>query len=253
MALSMCSGFGLCHVGLLDSGLYGAMCTCFEGFGGPDCSLVEETEHCPGYCNGHGTCDLTDTPHCECDSGWDGPGCADSRCPSTADGVCSKHGVCADSSGSFECSCDPTWRHGPSNACEESLCPNACSSKGQCNINGSCTCRVGFTGDDCSQVVVSPSPSPSPKSANTAITPTGTEKGDASEEVSSMPCPNDCNDHGVCNDGKCECTDGFDGTDCSIAPATTDDDDGLDALGFLVQTDEGSHAPKKGSMAKLWD
>ena len=65
--------------------------------------------------------------------------------------------------------------------CSTRRCPNDCSYHGYCN-NGTCACKIGFSGVDCS------------------------EGG----------CPNSCSGHGACEGGKCLCAAGWEAADCSV-------------------------------------
>lgn len=59
-------------------------------------------------------------------------------------------------------------------------CLNDCSDQGAC-VNGTCQCRPGYIGEDCSLVY----------------------------------CANNCSKKGVCKTGFCVCQDGFAGDDCN--------------------------------------
>lgn len=69
------------------------------------------------------------------------------------------------------------------------FCKNHCSFHGYC-LEGTCYCKPGYTGDDCSHILIS-------------------EKN--------SECFNNCNNNGKCNDDSvCICKEGFSGIDCSI-------------------------------------
>lgn len=65
----------------------------------------------------------------------------------------------------------------PSSWCEV---PN-CNNNGYCNNNGICECKEGWTGMFCDEKI----------------------------------CENNCNDHGICKNGKCYCENGYFSSDCS--------------------------------------
>lgn len=56
-----------------------------------------------------------------------------------------------------------------------------------------------------------------------------------STELPADPCAElgDCGDHGVCDNGICQCVDGWDGTTCSIPPPTNSDDGHADAEAYV--------------------
>lgn len=88
------------------------------------------------------------------------------------------------------CVCQEGWK-GP--ACREPSCANECSSHGTCSFvspsgPGQCICHYGWTLPDCSQQGL---------------------------EMTLMTCPNACSGNGLCMNGKCVCTEGFSGADCS--------------------------------------
>lgn len=59
-------------------------------------------------------------------------------------------------------------------------CQHNCSGQGRCSALGSCICKDGFSGTDCSQV-----------------------------------CPNRCTGHGICRTAVCICRNGYHGNDCA--------------------------------------
>eukprot|EP00760_Papus_ankaliazontas_P016627 PhM_4_TR16815/c1_g1_i2/m.104511 len=149
-------------------------------------------------------------PHCEeCLPPYKGPGCNITQCP---DGTACVYGSCnADSSGSYQCSCYPSF-YGAS--CSEA-CPtdpvnkakiiaepwlaaeaNACSGHGMCSHgatgNGTCTCERGFGGSACA--VQCPGFN---ATSNTYCSGAGT-----------------CND-GSANSGNCTCVEGRYDVDCA--------------------------------------
>ena len=100
-----------------------------------------------------------------------------------------------------------------------------CKNNGTCNnTTGKCTCKNGYTGDDCS---ISPSISPkcpTCKNNGTCNTTTGKctcKNGYTGDDCSISPsispkCPT-CKNNGTCNTttGKCTCKNGYTGDDCS--------------------------------------
>jgi len=103
---------------------------------------VGRDDYCPGipYCSGHGTCnrtipkDLGDPSwFCMCDMTYTGDTCSSRVCP-----PCVSEEGCAEGDQTL----DSIW---------ECICPNNCSSGGQCNAHsGICKCEPMYKEIDCS-------------------------------------------------------------------------------------------------------
>lgn len=151
-------------------------CDCDDGFAGKNC----EVEACPKECSRHGTCDEA-SGKCACNDDWQGEACDVPLCPKN----CSYHGACKSSPAGSTCLCDPEWT---GDACATPACPTSeetpdkvCSGFGKCR-SGKCTCRSGYTGEDCSE----------------------------------QKCPGDCFGHGECKNWACQCFSGWEGVSCNM-------------------------------------
>jgi hypothetical protein len=119
------------------------VCECMYGYNGDSC----QCPYCPfsgdTECGGHGSCECGT---CNCTAGWTGDACeCPTTCPSSNDEVCSGHGSCQ----CGQCVCDANWRLLDDCSCRESCGTKGCSGNGECNCDGTCTCYIGFEGDDC--------------------------------------------------------------------------------------------------------
>jgi hypothetical protein len=172
------------------------LCQCNGKYYGDNCQNLHcadwnETAGIPD-CSGNGMCV---EGKCFCAAGWGialgtvGVNvCADPVCPVD----CGLHGMCKENS----CVCQDGWQ-GP--ACREPKCQNDCWGHGTCtftlvNSPAECQCDYGFVGADCSGVALY-------------------------QKLAS--CSNDCSGNGLCMNGKCVCSEGSSGVDCSgtICPA----------------------------------
>lgn len=167
-------------------------CVCTRPYYGKDC----ENMHCADWkedsglpdCSGNGNCVMGE---CICAAGFglapgkEGPNvCADVACAVD----CGAHGMCKDN----QCVCQEGWQ-GP--ACRLPKCVNDCSGHGSCyflsaDSLGECVCDYGYALPDCARPAL-----------YTKI----------------AACPNACSGNGLCFMGKCTCTSGFSGIDCSKA------------------------------------
>merc|ERR1711871_39265 len=143
-------------------------CKCIPGLYGDDCSrgkplMPPEPSPCEKKTCGHGSCDFV-TGECMCAKGWHGYDCSKSECTKTdASGGLIKdcgNGVCKiDMNGEPFCECNAGWKKdGPYGfKCEGMItsCKNNCTAQkvqGVCNNDaGTCKCKDGFAGEDCSQ------------------------------------------------------------------------------------------------------
>lgn len=205
----------------------------------------------------HGLCvDGGDGPTCECNAGWKGVMCdrvhlATSGC--SHQGMCSGHGVCATNTttnralygaaqlATGKCVCNPGSGQSNCALTVESMCNLTCSGWGRCDdLAAECSCRAGFTGDDCS---IAPCPVDSGKVCGghgvcDAVANNQTHQvsrsctcdpgwtAEACHEVAPRSCPNACSDHGVCkvDTVECDCFEDYAGADCSQYVGTVPDE-----------------------------
>ena len=208
---NLCSGHGRCD------GARG--CVCDAGFVGPDCGRTSATSPCPSACSGHGRCGADGA--CTCFPGYGGEACSEvlpspTRAPARR--VPS-----------------PRELRAPPPAC-----PLGCSGRGFCEPSGACRCAAGFGGAGCEQLV------PTDGCAD------GCSGHGVCEDVGALGmgahcrctravhygwsgptcaslalpagCAHGCSGHGTCvptpgrpTEGRCVCSAGFAGADCSVA------------------------------------
>jgi hypothetical protein len=123
---SNCSGHGTCDI-------MNGTCTCDEGYGNVDCSVI----NCPNNCNSNGTCN---NGICECEPKYTGADCSILRCPND----CSKSGDCING----VCKCKPGYYKAD---CSVNCDPEkTCKNQGTCDPTyGSCSCINGYSGTNC--------------------------------------------------------------------------------------------------------
>jgi hypothetical protein len=215
-----CNGKGDCQNG---------KCECYAGFSGIDCA----DRACPIICNAHGK---LEKGKCVCDSQWQGIDCA------TPIGECEV----PDCNGNGECirgACVCTKGFGGKN-CEQIACPRDCSNNGVCIMpNAECKCFANYTGVDCSKSL----PSISDICSNhgdfdyerkSCTCNRGWSGADCSRNdhcldklcsickngwsgmncMQAVPysCDPRCNQHGLCVNGTCICSPGYQGRNCEI-------------------------------------
>ncbi|CEM24098.1 unnamed protein product [Vitrella brassicaformis CCMP3155] len=177
-------------------------CICVAGFSGPHCetrvhaqllqpsdadqssfatfpsTATASPDACLDGCNGdHGTCE---GGLCTCQLEWKGPSCADKRCPPV--GVSSVE----------------------------------CNGRGVCN-EGSCACEDGWGGVDCSVE------NGQYQTSSLQMHPLSSLMQDSRSSMWTLrtnpekSCDDDCNGHGKCRDGVCDCDPGYSGHLCEHA------------------------------------
>ncbi|KAM4701419.1 N-acetylglucosamine-1-phosphodiester alpha-N-acetylglucosaminidase [Discoglossus pictus] len=103
----------------------------------------------PPDCGGHGQCVMGE---CQCTGNWSGPTCNVLNCGHES---CNGHGNCTESG----CICDAGWEGSSCrNACAPGFFGNRCSSKCNCqnngtcdHVSGTCECLAGYKGEFCEQ------------------------------------------------------------------------------------------------------
>ncbi|KAM9958520.1 hypothetical protein ACTFIW_001392 [Dictyostelium discoideum] len=179
-----------------------------------------------GTCLFDGTCDCnvnsTNSDCSECIYNHYGPTCS-LTCPIGTNGkICSGY-TCF--TNNVTCSCIEDQANG--NACQNKVCPGACSGHGTCDsLTGVCSCSNGFYGTDCSKksCPIAPNGYGCSGNVNGKCNDNGTCTCNLpyfGKDCSSIPCPisnqKECGGNGACtySNGTCKCSPGFYEADCS--------------------------------------
>ena len=201
---------------------------CYTGFSGNDCS----ERSCPVVCNGNG---VFQDGKCKCNFGYHGSECQLSRTECKVQN-CNDNGECVQ--GKCECRFGFTGE-----SCETLACPIPdCSNNGVC-LNGECKCFSNFTGSDCATAVPSLASICSNNGnfdyeTKSCICFSGWSGADCSRNencldkmcsackngwsgmncmtVEPLKCDIRCNQHGICVNGTCNCSPGYQGRNCDI-------------------------------------
>ena len=196
---------------------------CDWGWGGLDCSGLDEESFCASNCttgygvfvNSSGTCLCSDPSEI-----------AGGLCPWN----CSGHGACTNGT----CACDLGYMGLGCNLLSAAAgrsgdeCMNNCTGNGAC-INGTCLCDNGWSGDDCSFAPVHGGGCPGNCSGygaclnGTCFCDPGWMGPACDMKVSeAQPCAFNCSSHGVCMNATCFCDPGFTGSYCELfGPSAT--------------------------------
>ncbi len=203
-------------------------CQCFTGFSGPDCS----EKSCPVMCSGNG---FFENGKCSCNFGYHGSDC---RLPLDKCEVpnCSNNGDCVQG----KCSCHQGFT---GEFCDQVACLSVnCSNNGVCQ-QGTCQCFAGYSGPDCAQIVPSLSSLCSQHGefdyeTRTCLCSDGWLGTDCSTNVNCLDhrcttcsngwsgvnclekvplkCDARCQEHGICVNGTCNCSPGYQGRNCDV-------------------------------------
>ena len=214
-----CNGKGDCLNGV---------CECFTGFSGFDCS----ERACPVVCNGRGQ---LEAGKCKCTPEWHGPDCslAANECQVPD---CNRNGDCVQ--GACQCNADYAGEF-----CDIALCKSRnCSNNGVC-LMGECKCFTNYTGADCSRTLPSIASICSShgdfdyttKSCRCHKSWSGPDcarndncldklcssckngwSGINCQRQVPLTCDARCGQHGICINGSCNCSPGFQGRNCEI-------------------------------------
>ncbi|KAL9658154.1 hypothetical protein ABK040_013066 [Willaertia magna] len=190
-----CSNHGMCQNGncVCDNGYDGTICqftTCY----GINSSL-------PTVCSNHGTCSSYN--NCTCLSGYSGSNCETLNVVDNANNNdclnnnCSSRGTCNHGS----CLCDNGYS---GNTCEFTTCfgtnsslSSVCNGHGSCSSFNNCTCYSGYTGIDCSQVII-------------------IDNNNNNNTNHGSSCVNNCSSRGSCQNGNCNCDTNYSGDYCQF-------------------------------------
>lgn len=204
-------------------------CVCYPGFTGTDCSQTK----CPVLCNGHGK---YENGRCNCETQWHGDEC-ETPIDQCEIKDCNQNGECMNGI----CMC---YQGYTGKFCDSKTCKVAdCSNNGLC-INGVCKCFSNFTGFDCSQQVRLPKTNlcssngffnyetnscqcfqnwnGSDCSINQNCLNSECSKckngwsGEKCMKKLPLLCDSRCNAHGLCINGTCSCSPGYQGRNCDI-------------------------------------
>ena len=204
-------------------------CKCFPGFTGIDCS----SNSCPILCNGHGN---YENGKCTCFFDWHGNEC-DIPIDQCEISDCNGNGVCENG----KCLCFIGYE---GKFCEKESCINEnCSNNGVC-LKGKCVCFNNYTGLDCAATLV--------QTVNSLCSNHGKfdyknkecacEQGWHGLDCSNnekcldneckkckhgwtgfeclnkapLTCNVKCEHHGLCVNGTCKCSPGYQGRNCDI-------------------------------------
>jgi teneurin len=217
-----CHGKGEC---VLNS-----VCKCFPGFSGIDCSIAS----CPIVCNNHGK---YQDGKCVCDLPWKGKEC-ELTVDQCLDPNCSQNGNCIKG----KCKCFIGYQ---GDLCEKRSCGSDCSGNGVC-VEGECACFKNFTGSQCNEQVTASvhtilcsSHGSFDLEAKMCRCESGWSGLDCSFNVNCLnlectlchngwggdnclervpfTCDPKCNINGICVNGTCNCSPGFQGRNCDIS------------------------------------
>jgi hypothetical protein len=224
-----CSKNGLCH--------NNAKCGCFPGFTGVVCNTIIP---CPRNCTdfANGVCQIDST--CKCNAGFTG-------------NDCSEYTIVGNNTRSED---DPFKALTMITAKKlKFICPNDCNNNGVCNEDGTCNCKEGFSGKDCSPPLktriqgdddsdddktagqnktakANSTDESSDEDANNSTSANATKLTDKAEVkvvklyqmgkdnvsyVETTDCYNNCNKHGLCLNSTCFCDQGLTYDDCSMS------------------------------------
>lgn len=233
--LKYCNGHGVCDGAT-------SRCNCFEGYGAPedislykapDCSALTcpsglawadvptaaKVAHAAAECSNMGTCNRK-TGTCECFAGFEGEACQKNICPNS----CSGHGQCLsmkqmarmenaqplNNNTYYEGSEDGvTWD-------ESKLFGCVCDSSWTVGLESGETQQAEWFGADCSLQRCPSADDPFTDAVETDCVGQNLVGGSAKGVIGNL-CHVDCANRGVCdyNSGKCNCFNGYYGTDCS--------------------------------------
>ncbi|KAL5020522.1 hypothetical protein ScPMuIL_003414 [Solemya velum] len=140
---------------------YGTTCTeCDAAHFGDGC-----TSECTCISGNTQDCDHV-TGACSCNQGWRGGVCeTDIDECATNDGDCPEHSVCVNKNGTHDCNCNAGFEkleNGTCVACDSTHYGQNCADACQCNmtrttdcsdVDGSCVCMTGWSGDLCNDDV----------------------------------------------------------------------------------------------------
>lgn len=122
-------------------------------------------------------------------------------------GDCNFQGICV----SGKCVCNAGFM---GSECHLKRCPNDCSGNGLC-FQGKCQCSSNFAGEDCLQSVQKSTLSlASILTEGLAAENEQLQKQEVQPQKMGKSCALDCMGHGSCQDGRCECSDGWTGPAC---------------------------------------
>ena len=214
-----CNGKGECLNG---------KCKCFPGFTGVDCAL----KNCPILCNGHGT---YENGKCNCFFEWHGDEC---EVPIDECEVsdCNGNGLCEYG----KCVCHIGFE---GKFCEKESCIENCSNNGIC-VKGKCVCFSNFTGKDCANTLfqdlnfLCSDRGEFDFASKTCKCSQGWKGSECSENENCLDktckvckngwsghnclkevpltCDSRCTQHGICVNGSCKCSPGFQGRHCDV-------------------------------------
>lgn len=213
-----CHGKGDCDKGV---------CQCFTGYTGPDCS----EKSCPVLCNGNG---VFEHGKCQCNLGFHGNDCSltleQCQVPN-----CNNKGDCLNG----QCQC---YKGYSGEFCDQITCESNCSNNGICQ-SGTCQCFAGYSGYDCSQIVPSISSlcqnhgefqyESKTCKCNSGWTGPDCSRNEHCLDIMCTVCVNGwsgvncmqqvplqcdirCQEHGICVNGTCNCSPGYQGRNCDI-------------------------------------
>lgn len=167
-----------------------------------NCKTCYSGISCDKECSGHGNCT---NGTCDCGfDGWRGSLCERKGCPGWKTD-CSGHGSClADGS----CYCNPGWS---GVGCEQPQCPGG----GNCNGHGVCdgknhdppvcvSCDAGYYGKDCGTRCYN----------GTVLDGPNGKQCQCDSCFTGVYCNKECDLHGKCVNGRCQCQSGYRGEKC---------------------------------------